>query len=112
MKRRREENEQQAQQSKINNENICHSGTESRGSKKKKKKQQEGQKVIMKKIKMVALDLDGTTLNSAHSLTEGVIETLRGISQSGVMVCIATGRSLDSSLLHYINILGQISAYF
>ena len=63
----------------------------------------------MKKIKMVALDLDGTTLNSAHSLTKAVIEILRDISQSGLTVCIATGRSLDSSLLHYINILGQIS---
>ena len=50
----------------------------------------------MKKIKMVALDLDGTTLNSAHNLTDGVIETLRDISQSGVTVCIATGRSLDT----------------
>jgi hydroxymethylpyrimidine pyrophosphatase-like HAD family hydrolase len=61
----------------------------------------------MKKIKMVALDLDGTTLNCAHNITDRTIETLRDISQSGVTVCIATGRSLDSSLLHYVHILGQ-----
>ena len=47
----------------------------------------------MKKIKMVALDLDGTTLNNAHNLTDRVIETLRDISVS-------------QSVLFYISSLG------
>jgi len=64
---------------------------------------------------MVALDLDGkfslfyiivmefantyalctgTTLNSDHQLSQKTIDTLRRLSSSGVLICIATGRSI------------------
>jgi Cof subfamily protein (haloacid dehalogenase superfamily) len=48
--------------------------------------------------KLVALDLDGTTLNSSHRISDVTIEVLRKLSASGVTVCIATGRSLNSTV--------------
>ncbi len=38
----------------------------------------------------------GTLLNSKHQLTPRTIETLQKLSNSGVTVCIATGRSIAS----------------
>ena len=60
-------------------------------------------------IKMIALDLDGTTLDSHHNLTQTVIQTLRLLSKQGLIVCIATGRSMDTSLMNYIKLLGLIN---
>ena len=50
----------------------------------------------MSACRLVALDLDGTTLNSDHRVTPFTIETLQKLSKSGVLVCIATGRSMNS----------------
>ena len=50
----------------------------------------------LKKYKMVALDLDGTTLNSAHELSERTKATIRRLNEKGVHICIATGRSTPS----------------
>jgi hypothetical protein len=61
----------------------------------------------MKKIKLVALDLDGTTLNNDHALTDQTINTLQKLSIRGIIICIATGRSMDRRLMEYIQALGQ-----
>ena len=50
--------------------------------------------------KLVALDLDGTTLNSQHSLSGRTIEVLRRLSSKGLQIAIATGRSAASVLDH------------
>mmetsp|Transcript_23388 Transcript_23388/g.34790 ORF Transcript_23388/g.34790 Transcript_23388/m.34790 type:complete len:354 (+) Transcript_23388:99-1160(+) len=46
-----------------------------------------------KKYKMVALDLDGTLLNSNHDISDTSIAHLRYLHSRGFIVCIATGRS-------------------
>ena len=46
-----------------------------------------------KKFRMVALDLDGTLLNSNHELSDATIAHLRRLNAKGFVVAIATGRS-------------------
>jgi hydroxymethylpyrimidine pyrophosphatase-like HAD family hydrolase len=41
---------------------------------------------------MVALDLDGSLLNSNHELTDETAAYLRSIHTKGIVVAIATGR--------------------
>jgi HAD superfamily hydrolase (TIGR01484 family) len=48
------------------------------------------------KVQLVALDLDGTTLNSGHELTSKTVDVLRRLSEKGVTIAIATGRSAPS----------------
>ncbi len=43
-------------------------------------------------IKMIALDLDGTTLNSDGIMTEATIATLNKAAESGIHVLVSTGR--------------------
>jgi len=45
---------------------------------------------------MVALDLDGTLLQSNHQLSEKQAEYLRTLYKSGLRICIATGRAAPS----------------
>lgn len=45
-------------------------------------------------VKLIALDLDGTTLNSKNQLTEYTQETLESAVKQGIRVVIATGRPL------------------
>ena len=47
-------------------------------------------------IKMVAIDLDGTLLQSDHTLSARSIEVLREISNKGVIICIAIGMCVES----------------
>ena len=47
-------------------------------------------------FKMVALDLDGTLLNSNHELADTQAEYLRTLYESGFRICIATGRAAPS----------------
>ena len=47
----------------------------------------------MTKYRVVALDLDGTALNTKHELSEKTKVVLRLLSEKGVTVLIATGRS-------------------
>ena len=49
---------------------------------------------MMKKIKLVAIDLDGTLLTSDKKVTKNTIEALRRIVEQGIIVVIATGRPL------------------
>ena len=46
-------------------------------------------------IKLIASDMDGTLLNSDHTISEGNIEAIRKAQELGVKLTIATGRSYD-----------------
>ncbi|KAL7528870.1 hypothetical protein ACHAXR_005464 [Thalassiosira sp. AJA248-18] len=46
-----------------------------------------------KKFRMVALDLDGTLLNSNHDISDATIAHLRRLHDKGFIIAIATGRS-------------------
>ena len=52
----------------------------------------------MAAIQLIALDLDGTTLNSQHELTEKTCSTLRRLSTLGLTIAIVTGRSKTSAV--------------
>ena len=47
-------------------------------------------------IKMVALDLDGTTLNSSREVTERTVESFRRATEKGVHIVVSTGRPYTS----------------
>lgn len=47
-------------------------------------------------VKLIALDLDGTVLNSKGKLSEETKEGLMTVMDNGVNVCIASGRAFDS----------------
>ncbi len=47
------------------------------------------------KMKAIALDLDGTTLNHAGEFPNSLIKTLQDIHNKGIKIIIATGRSLQ-----------------
>ena len=49
-------------------------------------------------IKLLALDLDGTLLNSRGDISEKNIEAIRQAEESGVLVTIATGRRFRDAL--------------
>lgn len=55
-------------------------------------------------VKVVALDLDGTTLDKAHQISLRTIEILRRLSEKGVCIILATGRS-HPDVLKYFDIL-------
>lgn len=59
---------------------------------------------MAQKYKLIALDLDGTTLNNAHELSELTITTLRELSAKGIVIAIATGRSAPS-VFGYLSLL-------
>ena len=80
--------------------------SEKKKNKKKNKKTEEGGKATkaakkpkveekqkQKLMKMVALDMDGTLLNNGHTLSEASKAKLRELSDLGVKICLATGRS-------------------
>lgn len=45
------------------------------------------------RIKMVFLDLDGTTLNDSHKITQNTMDALARVHEKGVHVVFTTGRS-------------------
>mmetsp|Transcript_4111 Transcript_4111/g.6366 ORF Transcript_4111/g.6366 Transcript_4111/m.6366 type:complete len:326 (-) Transcript_4111:37-1014(-) len=53
-----------------------------------------------RQFRAIALDLDGTTLNSSHNLSTKTVSTLRRLNAKGVSVFIATGRSTNSVIPH------------
>ena len=63
-----------------------------------------------KVIKMVAIDLDGTLLQSDHTLSARSIEVLREIASKGIVICIATGRS-TLSVAGYLKQLGLDNSF-
>ncbi|MBN2617422.1 MAG: HAD family phosphatase [Spirochaetales bacterium] len=56
------------------------------------------------KYKLVALDLDGTILNSNNIISNYTVEFLKKLNNTGIKIVIATGRSY-SSLRHKISML-------
>jgi Cof subfamily protein (haloacid dehalogenase superfamily) len=56
-------------------------------------------------IKLIAIDLDGTLLNTQHEMTERTEKTLKAAMSAGVKVIIATGKTFMSSQ-HIIKRLG------
>ena len=50
----------------------------------------------MSQYKMVALDMDGTLLNNKYEISERSAQALKKLSEKGVMIVIATGRSSGS----------------
>lgn len=44
--------------------------------------------------KLIALDIDGTLINSSHQLTEGVKKAIKEAKEKGVKVVLCTGRPL------------------
>lgn len=53
-----------------------------------------------RKYRMVALDLDGTLLNSKHQISDVQVEYLQSLYRRGFTVCIATGRAAPSVYEH------------
>jgi len=58
-----------------------------------------------KKIKALALDLDGTILNPVSVLSERTIRALKACRQRGIQIIIATGRAIEATE-PYIKTLG------
>lgn len=57
-------------------------------------------------IKLVALDLDGTTFNSAGDISDVTVRTLNRCKEQGVHVVVSTGRSYNSLPDHIKNVEG------
>jgi len=51
----------------------------------------------MFRYRTVCLDLDGTTLNSAHEVTPKTQQVLQQVDQLGVQICLVTGRNVEST---------------
>jgi len=56
-------------------------------------------------IRLVALDLDGTTLNPLHELNPATIEAVRAVTARGIQIVLASGR-LPHSILPFARRLG------
>jgi len=56
-------------------------------------------------LRLVVLDLDGTTLNPKHELNPATIEAIRAVSARGIRVVLASGR-LPHSILPFAKTLG------
>ncbi len=52
--------------------------------------------LLKKNIKMVALDLDGTTFDSTGSISERTVQTLEEAAAAGAHIVVSTGRSYAS----------------
>lgn len=66
----------------------------------------------MNDIKLIAIDMDGTLLNSKNQLTDRTFNAINKAQEKGVKVVIATGRVLKSAL-HYskeLNLDSYVSA--
>ena len=55
--------------------------------------------------RMVAVDLDGTLLNSEHRLSDRTIDAMRRLEDAGIPVVISTGRSYEG-MMHFKNSIG------
>ena len=48
----------------------------------------------MSKIKIAFFDIDGTLIDmQTKKITDKMVETLRRLQESGIIICIATGRA-------------------
>jgi len=53
---------------------------------------------MTKTIQLIALDLDGTLLNSQHELTERTEKALKAAMEKGIQIVLATGKTRGSAL--------------
>ena len=60
----------------------------------------------MNKIKLLALDLDGTTLTSKNTLAPAVKSALEKAIENGIIIAIATGRPLGTMPQSILDIEG------
>ena len=63
-------------------------------------------------LRLIALDLDGTTLNSQGKVSPYTKEILEKAIQKGIHVVIASGRALSAIPEDVLNIRGLIYHYF
>ena len=47
----------------------------------------------MEKVKLIALDMDGTLFNRQNEISEKDKETLKRATEAGVAIAVATGRA-------------------
>lgn len=59
----------------------------------------------MPRIKLIAIDLDGTLLTSQKRVSQGALEAVREAVGQGVSICLASGRALNT-MLPYATELG------
>ena len=59
----------------------------------------------MSKLKLVAIDLDGTLLGSDHALSKRNAETVKRIAESGIFVVLASGRQWHT-IVKFANQIG------
>ncbi|WP_319370890.1 Cof-type HAD-IIB family hydrolase [uncultured Ilyobacter sp.] len=65
------------------------------------------------KIRLVAIDLDGTLLNSHHEVSLKNAEVLRKLEKAGIQVVITTGRAYEAMTKFYreIGLSGEVICY-
>lgn len=54
----------------------------------------------MSKIKLIAIDMDGTLLNNKHEVTPYTLEVLKRAIEKGIYVVLSTGRGLSRISIH------------
>ncbi len=52
------------------------------------------------KYKLIAIDMDGTLLDSSNKISERTIKTIKKAEEKGIYIVIATGRILKSAINH------------
>ena len=62
--------------------------------------------LLKKNIRMVALDLDGTTFDSAGDISEHTVNTLEEAAAAGAHIVVSTGRSYASLPQHIKDVSG------
>ena len=55
-------------------------------------------------IKLIAIDIDGTLINSKNQLTQATVDALETAAKAGIHICISTGRPV-SECREYIALL-------
>ena len=67
----------------------------------------------MNEIKVIAIDVDGTLLNSKKQLTRGVKNAILMARKAGIKIVIATGRPLSGvkQILHELDLANQNDEY-
>lgn len=67
----------------------------------------------MNEIKVIAIDVDGTLLNSQKQLTRGVKNAILMAREAGIKIVIATGRPLSGvkQILHELDLANQNDEY-
>ena len=64
------------------------------------------EELLKKNIRLVAMDLDGTTFDSAGDISERTVAALESAAQLGVHIVVSTGRSYASLPQHIKDVKG------